>query len=134
DLDAARQNRAIAEALLRQRQTEQNDEAQQAPEERSQPEQSDPATAPTSSNSSAAQSQPTEGEGKQSEQNASAPPAVEPQPGEGPTLPAGAGQVPTATAQQQATDQSLGQIPDGPGELLRRTSLLGQRKRQDPYR
>ncbi|MHB0805173.1 VWA domain-containing protein [Stutzerimonas nitrititolerans] len=134
DLDAARQNRAIAEVLLRQRQTEQNDEAQQAPEESSQPEQSDPATAPPSSNSSAAQSQPTEGEGKQSEQNASAPPAVEPQPGEDPSLPAPPEQVSTLTEQRQATDQWLRQIPDDPGELLRRKFLLEQRKRQETNR
>ncbi|MFV0455726.1 MAG: VWA domain-containing protein [Pseudomonas sp.] len=134
DLDAARQNRAIAEALLQKLQTKQNDEAQQAPEENSQPEQSDSATAPPSSSSSAAQSQPTEGEGEQSEQNASATPAVEPQPGEDSSLPAPPEQLPTLTEQQQATDQWLRQIPDDPGELLRRKFLLEQRKRQETNR
>lgn len=46
NLEAARQNRAIAEALLRQRQAEQTDDAQQEPEESPQSEQSNPAIAP----------------------------------------------------------------------------------------
>src|SRR5690606_12675127 len=134
DLDAARQNRAIAETLLRQRQTEQNDEAQQVAEESSQPEQSTPATAHPSSNSRAAQSQGTEGEGWQAEQNASAAPAVGPQPGEDPSLPASPEQVPPVTEHQQATVQWLRQMPDDPGELARRKFLHEQRKLQETKR
>ena len=134
NLEAARQNRAIAEALLRQRQAEQTDDAQQEPEESPQSEQSNPAIAPPSSSSSAAQSQPSEGEGEQSEQNTATPPAAETLPGEDPSIPAPPAEMPAFTEQQQATDQWLRQIPDDPGELLRRKFLLEQRKRQEMNR
>lgn len=130
-LEAARQNRVIVEALLRQRrQQEQADDAQQEQEVKSQPEQSPPAMAPSSS-SSVAQSQSSEGEGEQSEQSPTPQPTAETLPAEDSSTPPTSGESPALTEQEQATDQWLRQIPDDPGELLRRKFLLEQRMRQE---
>lgn len=130
-LEAARQNRVIVEALLRQRrQQEQADDAQQEQEVKSQPEQSPPAMAPSSS-SSAAQSQSSEGEGEQSEQSPTPQPTAETLPADDSSTPPTSGESPALTEQEQATDQWLRQIPDDPGELLRRKFLLEQRMRQE---
>ena len=130
-LEAARQNRVIVEALLRQRrQQEQADDAQQEQEVKSQPEQSPPAMAPSSS-SSVAQSQSSEGEGEQSEQSPTPQPTAETLPADDSSTPPTSGESPALTEQEQATDQWLRQIPDDPGELLRRKFLLEQRMRQE---
>ena len=130
-LEAARQNRVIVEALLRQRRhQEQADDAQQEQEVKSQPEQSPPAMAPSSS-SSVAQSQSSEGEGEQSEQSPTPQPTAETLPADDSSTPPTSGESPALTEQEQATDQWLRQIPDDPGELLRRKFLLEQRMRQE---
>ena len=130
-LEAARQNRVIVEALLRQRrQQEQADDAQQEQEVKSQPEQSPPAMAPSSS-SSVAQSQSSEGEGEQSEPSPTPQPTAETLPTKDSSTPPTSGESPALTEQEQATDQWLRQIPDDPGELLRRKFLLEQRMRQE---
>lgn len=130
NLEVARQNRAIAEALQRQQQQE-TDDAPQEPEVSSQPEQSSSMAMHHSSNSTTEQRPSTEDESEQSEQ--SPPPAatVDDLPAEEPSTPAPPAQVPAFTEQQQATEQWLRQIPDDPGELLRRKFLLEQRKRQE---
>lgn len=130
NLEVARQNRAIAEALLRQQQQE-TDDAPQEPEASSQPEQSSSMAMPHSSSSTTEQRSSTDDESEQSEQ--SPPPAatVDDLPAEKPSTPTPPAQVPAFTEQQQATEQWLRQIPDDPGELLRRKFLLEQRKRQE---
>lgn len=136
-LETARHNRAIAETLLRQQQEAADDGDEGGSENSSQPEQDSPGGAPPSSRQSAAQTpqpgQQSEPE-EQNEQNASPVPTPEAQPAEEPSTPLPAENPPTVTEQQQATDQWLRQIPDDPGELLRRKFLLEQRQRQETNR
>ena len=136
-LEAARQNRAIAEALLRERQAAGNDSEASDAESPSQSEQDNAASAPPSSRSEAAhppqpdqQNEPAE----RSEDNGSPAPMSEPQPEEAPATPSSQEPPAVITEQQQATEQWLRQIPDDPGELLRRKFLLEQRQRQETSR
>ena len=136
-LEAARQNRAIAEALLRERQASGNDSEEAGSDSPSQSEQDNAASAPPSSRSEAArppqpgqQSEPAE----RSEDNGPPAPMPESQPDEAPATTSTQEPPAVITEQQQATEQWLRQIPDDPGELLRRKFLLEQRQRQETSR
>jgi Ca-activated chloride channel family protein len=145
ELDAARRNKAIVEDALRQRQQQ----AQQAQQADDQPEQQAPertqAEARTSTASAAlshsqARDTPTEAEPGADSPGQDAQPA-EPQapaePSEGTSADEAANHTEAETLdpeQAQALQQWLNQIPDNPGELLRRKFLLEQRNRQDTNR
>lgn len=144
ELDAARRNKAIVEDALRQRQQQ----AQQAQQADDQPDQQTPertqAEARTSTASAApSHSQahtPTEAEtgadspGQDTQPAEAQAPA---EPSEGTSADEAANHTGAETLdpeQAQALQQWLNQIPDNPGELLRRKFLLEQRNRQDTNR
>ncbi|TBV11818.1 vWA domain-containing protein [Stutzerimonas kirkiae] len=64
----------------------------------------------------------------QAQEDAAAPTAAVP------SEPPGTAAQPTSDEQEQALQQWLRQVPDDPGELLRRKFLYEQRKRQEPKR
>ena len=140
DLHAAQRNKALVEELKRRRQEQpepeqhpdQQDEQTNEPEPRPQPQQSQ------ESGSSSAPT-PDDAEG---EQDREASGAVQPSTREA-TADAPEQDAATALAQhealpqqerQQAMEQWLRQIPDNPGELLRRKFLYEQRKHQETSR
>jgi Ca-activated chloride channel family protein len=155
ELQSAQQNKALVEQLLRQQkqqqQSQQGDEQQQDQQQQqssssqspSQPQQSDdqqPSAQQGQKDKEGQQPQQQQGqEGQNGQQNAQEQTA---QPGE---QQAGAGDKPadatqTATAepldgeQRDALEQWLRQIPDDPGELLRRKFLYEQQQRQEQSR
>lgn len=135
-LEAARHNRAIAEALRHQQQSAEDTNGGES-DNGSPPEQDSPAGAPPSSRPGDTQQPPSGQQGESEEQHEqNAPPVATPeaQPAEEPDMPSPEEAPPTITEQQQATEQWLRQIPDDPGELLRRKFLLEQRQRQEASR
>jgi Ca-activated chloride channel family protein len=155
ELQPAQQNKALVEQLLRQQkqqqqqqQSQQGDEQQQDQQQQpssSQPQDGQPQQSPTDQQQSAQQGQDKDKQGQQQpqqqqgQQNAQEQKA---QPGE---QQAGAGDKPadatqTASAepldgeQRDALEQWLRQIPDDPGELLRRKFLYEQQQRQEQSR
>ena len=158
ELQPAQQNKALVEQLLRQQKQQQQQQSQQGDEQQqdqqqqqsssgqspSQPQQSDDrqpsAEQDQNDKEGQQQSQQQQGqEGQNGQQNAQEQTA---QPGE---QQAGAGDKPadatqTASAQpldgeqRDALEQWLRQIPDDPGELLRRKFLYEQQQRQEQSR
>ena len=146
ELDMARRNKAVVEEALRQRQ-------QQAQQEQSAAGQSDPQTPPdgaqaesraaeagSATPSTEARDTPTDGKPGADPSGQDAQPAEMQAPAESDqSTPAGNAAVhaaaePLGPEQAQALQQWLRQIPDNPGELLRRKFLLEQRKRQEVNR
>lgn len=136
DLAPAQRNKALVEELLRQRQQEPAPEQPQTGEQ--------PGTEATSAPPPSAQTSPTTPD---TTQPATPPPNAEPGASEAPANASQASEPPPAEAdteapatpledlpvreRQQAMEQWLRQIPDNPGELLRRKFLYEQRKRQE---
>ena len=138
DLASARRNKAIVEALLRQReeqaQQEQPSEGQPAQEKPS--EQTEPPPAPSSPaagqrDASEASDQQEPGNANEAAEALAAQPPEAPEQGEPQDAPEQPREGMADPEQDQATAQWLRRIPDNPGELLRRKFLLEQRKRQE---
>ena len=135
DLQAAQRNKALVEELLRRRQEQAEPEAEQQEQEQTEPDEPQPQSQPPESGSASS-------------------PSTEDAQGEPASEASGAPQASTSEAtdetgessaqaqheglpdleRQQATEQWLRQIPDDPGELLRRKFLYEQRKRQGTNR
>ncbi len=133
DLQAAQRNKALVEQLLRRRQEQSEPEPEQ--QEQTEPDEPQPQSQPPESGSASS-------------------PSTEDAQGEPASEASGAPQASTSEAtdetgessaqaqheglpdleRQQATEQWLRQIPDDPGELLRRKFLYEQRKRQGTNR
>lgn len=139
DLQQAQRNKALVEELLRRRQEQPEPEPEpEQQQEQTEPDEPQPQPQPPESGSASAPS-PGHAEGE-SERAASG--AVEPSTSET-TTEASEQDAATALAQhealpdqerQQAMEQWLRQIPDNPGELLRRKFLYEQRKHQETSR
>ncbi|OEC32581.1 Ca-activated chloride channel family protein [Pseudomonas cuatrocienegasensis] len=136
DLQAAQHNKAIVEELLRQRQQSQSEQPSDEPADEQQPgEQSQPAQG-GSPEQSTAQDAPAPG----AEPPADASPPEPPEPaGQSEASPEPSSET-QASAQgesgldgerRQALEQWLRQIPDDPGELLRRKFWYEQQQRQE---
>ncbi|MNJ45812.1 Tetratricopeptide repeat protein [compost metagenome] len=134
DLAPAQRNKALVEELLRQRQQE---SAPEQPQTGEQPGATSPPpptsqTSPTTPDTTQPATPPPNAEPGASEAPANAPQASEPPPAEADTEdPATPLEDLPARERQQAMEQWLRQIPDNPGELLRRKFLYEQRKRQE---
>ena len=135
DLQAAQRNKALVEELLRRRQEQSEPEPEQQEQEQTEPDEPQPQSQPPESGSASS-------------------PSTEDAQGEPASEASGAPQASTSEAtdetgessaqaqheglpdleRQQATEQWLRQIPDDPGELLRRKFLYEQRKRQGTNR
>jgi len=135
DLQVAQRNKALVEELLRRRQEQAEPEAEQQEQEQTEPDEPQPQSQPPESGSASS-------------------PSTEDAQGEPASEASGAPQASTSEAtdetgessaqaqheglpdleRQQATEQWLRQIPDDPGELLRRKFLYEQRKRQGTNR
>lgn len=135
DLQAAQRNKALVEELLRRRQEQAEPEPEQQEQEQTEPDEPQPQSQPPESGSASS-------------------PSTEDAQGEPASEASGAPQASTSEAtdetgessaqaqheglpdleRQQATEQWLRQIPDDPGELLRRKFLYEQRKRQGTNR
>ena len=141
ELDAARRNKAIVEDALRQRQ-------QQAQQADDQPDQQTPERTQAEARTSTASAAPSHSQARtptEAETGADSPgqdtqPAeaqAPAEPSEGTSADEAANHTEAETLdpeQAQALQQWLNQIPDNPGELLRRKFLLEQRNRQDTNR
>jgi len=141
ELDAARRNKAIVEDALRQRQ-------QQAQQADDQPDQQTPERTQAEARTSTASAAPSHSQARtptEAETGADSPgqdtqPAeaqAPAEPSEGTSADEAANHTGAETLdpeQAQALQQWLNQIPDNPGELLRRKFLLEQRNRQDTNR
>ena len=144
ELDAARRNKAIVEDALRQRQQQ----AQQAQQADDQPDQQTPERTQAEARTSTASAAPSHSQARtptEAETGADSPgqdtqPAeaqAPAEPSEGTSADEAANHTGAETLdpeQAQALQQWLNQIPDNPGELLRRKFLLEQRNRQDTNR
>lgn len=138
DLASARRNKAIVEALLRQReeQAQQGQPSEGQPAQEKPPEQTEPP--PAASSPAAGQRDASEAPDQQEPGNANeaaealaAQPPEAPEQGEPQDAPEQPREGMADPEQDQATAQWLRRIPDNPGELLRRKFLLEQRKRQE---
>lgn len=147
ELEAARRNKAIVEDALRQRrqQAQQAEQAQPKDDQSAQQAPQSAQAAPQSSTAAPtvdaqARETPTDGEPGADLQTQSTQPAeaqTAAQPTDAAAADEAAGQANAGAVnpeQAQALQQWLNQIPDNPGELLRRKFLLEQRKRQDTNR
>ncbi|WP_217474465.1 VWA domain-containing protein [Stutzerimonas stutzeri] len=138
DLEPARRNKAIVEALLRQReqQAQQEQPSESPPQEPNSADQSEPPPAPGSPavNRRDASEAPDQQEPGNADEASDAlptqPPAANEQ-GEPQGMPEQPREAAVDPEQDQALAQWLRRIPDNPGELLRRKFLLEQRKRQE---
>ncbi len=139
DLQQAQRNKALVEELLRRRQEQPEPEPEpEQQQEQTEPDGPQPQPQPPESGSASAPS-PEHAEG---EPERAASGAVQPSTSET-TTEASEQDAATALAQhealpdqerQQAMEQWLRQIPDNPGELLRRKFLYEQRKHQETSR
>ncbi|WP_342625992.1 VWA domain-containing protein [Azotobacter sp. NL3] len=139
-LEAAQHNKALVEALLRQRQARQPDadgsaERQQAPPNRDSPSgqagQND-IRADTTASQAAAEAAPDEATaqpGTPGSLSAEGQTAGDTAPG--PAAAAGAVSAPVTEERRQALEQWLRQIPDNPGELLRRKFWYEQQQHRE---
>lgn len=138
DLEPARRNKAIVEALLDQReqQAQQEQSSERTPQETTSADQTEPPPAPGSPalkprDASEAPDQQEPGNADEaSDALPTQPPAASEQ-GEPQGMPEQPREAVADPEQEQALAQWLRQIPDNPGELLRRKFLLEQRKRQE---
>ncbi|HBX56713.1 MAG TPA: hypothetical protein DEH10_15210 [Pseudomonas sp.] len=144
DLTQAQSNKALVEELLRQRQEEQAQQQAENSAEESSPPASEPPSAGQPGSESSDPTAPSQPAGDSQE------PPKAPAPGEDsetppatPGTPAedGNGEEQIATAEEaldgerrQALEQWLRQIPDDPGELLRRKFWYEQQQRQEQTR
>ena len=135
DLQAAQHNKAIVEALLRQRQQPQPEQDSTEPAEEQQPgEQSQPAQG-----GSPEQGKPQDAPAGAEPPAESAPQEPPPPTGESQASPEPASEAADAAEadsgvdgeRRQALEQWLRQIPDDPGELLRRKFWYEQQQRQE---
>ncbi|WP_252271564.1 VWA domain-containing protein [Pseudomonas subflava] len=151
ELQQAQQNKALVEQLLRQQQQQQSQQqGQDSPKEDAQPNpqngQPQPGAGQSSpeqdSSEAPAQPQPSQdaqqGEAQQAQQpgpqNGQGQSAPQ-EPGQGqPENPSNGGVAPLDGEQRDALEQWLRQIPDNPGELLRRKFLYEQQQRQEQSR
>lgn len=147
ELAQARDNKALVEALLRQQQEQQ----QQPQESQSSAEQSEPQTEPSATSSSGEQTEQqaspqdaSPADQPPAQQSQASEPSTQPQPGTSPgeAQPQQAQNDATQAAAGEALDgeqrdsleQWLRQIPDDPGELLRRKFLYEQQQNQEQSR
>ena len=145
-LPQAEKNKALVQELLRQREQQQTQQQDQPDEqnrddsdEQQQPEQS---AAPTPDERQQSQGQPGTPDDQQQPSEASTPPAQPSEQGESgqppESPPADTGPAKTDTPldseRRQALEQWLRQIPDDPGELLRRKFWYEQQQRQEQSR
>ncbi|MCW3148811.1 VWA domain-containing protein [Stutzerimonas stutzeri] len=137
DLEPAQRNKALVEELLRQRQQQSRQDEQPAGEEPS-PKPSEqvppnPQTGPAQVPPPDSTTQQTPASPANREGPGDEPQSAEPQPAQASDqAPAAAALEDLPTAERhQAMEQWLRQIPDNPGELLRRKFLYEQRKRQE---
>jgi len=145
-LPQAEKNKALVQQLLRQREQQQTQQQDQPDEqnrddsdEQQQPEQS---AAPTPDERQQSQGQPGTPDDQQQPSEASTPPAQPSEQGESgqppESPPADTGPAKTDTPldseRRQALEQWLRQIPDDPGELLRRKFWYEQQQRQEQSR
>ncbi|HAW60871.1 MAG TPA: hypothetical protein DCX26_00870, partial [Pseudomonas sp.] len=134
DLQAALRNKTLVEELLRRR--EQQPEPEQAEQqEQTEPEQSQPQQRPPESGSASAPT-PDDALGQQaSDASAAAQASANEKTSETEPLQAKAQHDGLPDLErEQAMEQWLRQVPDEPGELLRRKFLYEQRKRQEVNR
>ena len=138
DLASARRNKAIVEALLRQReeQAQQGQPSEGQPAQEKPSEQTEPPPAPSSPaagqrDASEASDQQEPGNANEAAEALAAQPPEAPEQGEPQDAPEQPREGMADPEQDQATAQWLRRIPDNPGELLRRKFLLEQRKRQE---
>ncbi|MCQ4324551.1 hypothetical protein CXK94_06890 [Stutzerimonas stutzeri] len=132
DLQVAQRNKALVEELLRQRQQQPQEDSRAAESQASaqQPQGSTETKPPPPEN---ANDEPP----RESRDDASSPSPAGEQPDEpqpAAARPRGQDEALPDMERQQATEQWLRQIPDDPGELLRRKFLYEQRKRQEVNR
>ncbi len=138
DLQAARRNKTLIEELLR-RQQEQPGQQQDKQDEQTEEPLPQPEQAQSQQSGSASSPSPEEAQGEPANQasGASQPSTTEAEKDsegvEAPTAQAQHEALPDQE-QQQAMEQWLRQIPDDPGELLRRKFLYEQRKHQETNR
>lgn len=145
-LPQAEKNKALVQQLLRQREQQQTQQQDQPDEqnrddndEQQQPGQS---AAPTPDERQQSQGQPGTPDDQQQPSEASTPPAQPSeqgesgQPPESPPADTGPAQTdtPLDSERRQALEQWLRQIPDDPGELLRRKFWYEQQQRQEQSR
>lgn len=130
DLQAAQRNKALVEQLLRRRQEQAEPEPEQ--QEQTEPDEPQPQSQPPESGSASSPST-EDAQGEPASEASGAPQA---------STSEAADEAGESSAQaqheglpdlerQQATEQWLRQVPDDPGELLRRKFLYEQRKRQE---
>jgi len=130
DLQAAQRNKALVEQLLRRRQEQSEPEPEQ--QEQTEPDEPQPQSQPPESGSASSPST-EDAQGEPASEASGAPQA---------STSEAADEAGESSAQaqheglpdlerQQATEQWLRQVPDDPGELLRRKFLYEQRKRQE---
>lgn len=146
DLAAAQHNKALVEEALRQRQASQaNDsQGQQPPQQSPAQEQSNPTPGRQDESKADAQPQPADADAKgddgdaDDKQDANQQPGQADQPGQnepdetqGPARQLSEAELGTAQERRQAKEQWLRQIPDDPGELLRRKFWYEQQQRQE---
>lgn len=154
ELQPALQNKALIEQLLRQQkqqqqqQSKQDDESQQGEEQSQpshgqpqpgQPQQTQDTQAPPQPNASPQQSPDAQPQPQgRARDDASPPPAtdsqLQPGAGERQDQTASASSEPLDGEQRDALEQWLRQVPDDPGELLRRKFLYEQQQRQERLR
>jgi len=138
DLQAARRNKTLIEELLR-RQQEQPGQQQDKQDEQTEEPLPQPEQAQSQQPGSASSPSPEEAQGEPANQasGASQPSTTEAEKDseevEAPTVQAQHEALPEQE-RQQAMEQWLRQIPDDPGELLRRKFLYEQRKHQETNR
>ncbi|MGE8362162.1 VWA domain-containing protein [Pseudomonas sp.] len=140
DLAAAQTNKALVEDLLRQRQQQQDGQQSQSDQEQQpadDPQQGSPGQQDEQNDSPAdAPSSPGNGDNPPPQPGDDAPPQEPGEPGEPPS---GEEQIAQGDdgldgERRQALEQWLRQIPDDPGELLRRKFWYEQQQRQEPTR
>ncbi len=135
DLQAAQRNKALVEELLRRRQEQAEPEPEQQEQEQTEPDEPQPQSQPPESGSASSPST-EDAQGEPASEASGAPQAstseATDETGESPAQAQHEG-LPDLE-RQQATEQWLRQIPDDPGELLRRKFLYEQRKRQGTNR
>lgn len=147
DLQQAQQNKAQVEQLLRQQkhqqQSQQNQGEQQPPQQSEQAQPANSQAQPQASSSEPQQQEPAQRQADQQPQPSQQPPQngqPQAQPGqqEPPQGQAenarGPDTEPLQGEQRDALEQWLRQIPDDPGELLRRKFLYEQQQRQEQSR
>jgi len=135
DLQVAQRNKALVEELLRRRQEQAEPEPEQQEQEQTEPDEPQPQSQPPESGSASSPST-EDAQGEPASEASGAPQAstseATDETGESPAQAQHEG-LPDLE-RQQATEQWLRQIPDDPGELLRRKFLYEQRKRQGTNR